>query len=143
MYLCYILMLEMSLKIKRHIIGLIGTFTVIFCGLRAMTTDQAIGGSVTRVGVGITWGLIAMTMIYAFCEVSGAYLKLAVSIAFASAKRFSWKEVPKHTLFLLTGAFLASLLLLWLFPESRLMGATIPSIGIARAFFLKLILTFF
>ena len=116
---------------------------MIFCGTGAMTINEITGGDVTHVGIGITWGLIVMAMIYAFGEISGAHFNPAVSIAFAYAKKFSWKEVPKYIFFQVAGAFAASLLLMWLFPKSELLGATIPSVDIWRAFVLELILTFF
>ncbi|WP_273289436.1 aquaporin [Winogradskyella sp.] len=52
----------------------IGTFAMVFCGCGAMTVNEIIGGSITHVGVAITWGLIVMAMIYAFGEISGAHL---------------------------------------------------------------------
>jgi aquaporin Z len=116
---------------------------MIFCGTGAMTINEVTGGDVTHVGIGITWGLIVMAMIYAFGEISGAHFNPAVSIAFAYAKKFSWKEVPKYIFFQVAGAFAASLLLMWLFPKSELLGATIPSVDVWRAFVLELILTFF
>jgi aquaporin Z len=128
---------------KNYISEFIGTFAMIFCGTGAMTINEVTGGDVTHVGIGITWGLIVMAMIYAFGEISGAHFNPAVSIAFAYAKKFSWKEVPKYIFFQVAGAFAASLLLMWLFPKSELLGATIPSVDIWRAFVLELILTFF
>lgn len=128
---------------KNYIAEFIGTFAMIFCGTGAMTINEVTGGSVTHVGIGITWGLIVMAMIYAFGEISGAHFNPAVSIAFAYAKKFSWKEVPKYILFQVAGAFTASLLLMWLFPKSELLGATIPTVDLWRAFVLELILTFF
>ena len=128
---------------KNYIAEFIGTFAMIFCGTGAMTINEVTGGDVTHVGIGITWGLIVMAMIYAFGEISGAHFNPAVSIAFAYAKKFSWKEVPKYIFFQVAGAFADSLLLMWLFPESELLGATIPSVDIWRAFVLELILTFF
>ena len=116
---------------------------MIFCGTGAMTINEVTGGDVTHVGIGITWGLIVMAMIYAFGEISGAHFNPAVSIAFAYAKKFSWKEVPKYIFFQVAGAFAASLLLMWLFPKSELLGATIPTVDVWRAFVLELILTFF
>ena len=116
---------------------------MVFCGTGAMTINEVTGGDVTHVGIGITWGLIVMAMIYAFGEISGAHFNPAVSIAFAYAKKFSWKEVPKYIFFQIAGAFAASLLLMWLFPKSELLGATIPSVDVWRAFVLELILTFF
>ncbi|MGB1169149.1 MAG: MIP/aquaporin family protein [Flavobacteriaceae bacterium] len=128
---------------KNYIAEFIGTFAMIFCGTGAMTINEVTGGSVTHVGIGITWGLIVMAMIYAFGEISGAHFNPAVSISFAYAKKFSWKEVPKYILFQVAGAFTASLLLMWLFPKSELLGATIPTVDVWRAFVLELILTFF
>ena len=128
---------------KNYISEFIGTFAMIFCGTGAMTLNEITGGDVTHVGIGITWGLIVMAMIYAFGEISGAHFNPAVSIAFAYAKKFSWKEVPKYIFFQVAGAFAASLLLMWLFPKSELLGATIPTVDVWRAFVLELILTFF
>ena len=128
---------------KNYISEFIGTFAMIFCGTGAMTINEITGGDVTHVGIGITWGLIVMAMIYAFGEISGAHFNPAVSIAFAYAKKFSWKEVPKYIFFQVAGAFAASLVLMWLFPKSELLGATIPTVDVWSAFVLELILTFF
>ena len=128
---------------KNYIAEFIGTFAMVFCGTGAMTINEVTGGDVTHVGIGITWGLIVMAMIYAFGDISGAHFNPAVSIAFAFAKKFSWKEVPTYIFFQVAGAFAASLLLMWLFPKSELLGATIPSVDVWRAFVLELILTFF
>jgi len=128
---------------KRYISEFIGTFSMIFCGTGAMTINEVTGGDVTHVGIAITWGLIVMAMIYAFGETSGAHFNPAVSIAFAYAKKFSWKEVPKYILAQVLGAFAASLILWFLFPTSDILGATIPTVDVWRAFVLEFLLTFF
>ena len=128
---------------KKYISEFIGTFAMIFCGTGAMTINEVTGGDVTHVGIGLTWGLIVMAMIYAFGETSGAHFNPAVTIGFAYAKKFPWKEVPVYIVFQVAGAFAASGILLYLFPESKLLGSTIPSIDIGRAFILELLLTFF
>ncbi len=116
---------------------------MIFCGTGAMTINEVTGGDVTHVGIAITWGLIVMAMIYAFGETSGAHFNPAVTIAFAYAKKFSWLEVPKYIIAQVLGAFVASLILLYLFPASETLGATIPTVDVGRAFVLELLLTFF
>ena len=128
---------------KKYISEFIGTFSLIFCGTGAMTVNEVTGGDVTHVGIAITWGLIVMAMIYAFGETSGAHFNPAVTIAFAYAKKFAWKEVPKYILAQVLGAFLASFILLFLFPKSEFLGATIPTVDVWRAFVLELLLTFF
>jgi aquaporin NIP len=128
---------------KKYISEFTGTFSMIFCGTGAMTVNEVTGGQVTHVGIAITWGLIVMAMIYAFGETSGAHFNPAVSIAFAFAKKFAWKEVPKYIIAQILGAFAASLVLWFLFPESETLGATIPTVDVWRAFVLELLLTFF
>ena len=128
---------------KKYISEFIGTFSMVFCGTGAMTINEVTNGEVTHVGIAITWGLIVMAMIYAFGEISGAHFNPAVSIAFAYAKKFSWKEVPKYIIAQILGAILASLILWFLFPASETLGATIPTVGVWRAFVLELLLTFF
>ncbi|GAB7257700.1 MIP/aquaporin family protein [Polaribacter sp. OB-PA-B3] len=128
---------------KKYYSEFIGTFSMIFCGTGAMTINEVTGGDVTHVGIAITWGLIVMAMIYAFGETSGAHFNPAVTIAFAYAKKFSWLEVPKYIIAQVLGAFVASLILLYLFPASETLGATIPTVDVGRAFVLELLLTFF
>lgn len=128
---------------KKYISEFIGTFSMIFCGTGAMTINEVTGGDVTHVGIGLTWGLIVMAMIYAFGETSGAHFNPAVTIAFAYAKKFTWKEVPKYIVAQVLGAFAASFVLLFLFPDSKFLGSTIPTVDVWRAFVLELLLTFF
>ncbi|MEO9572054.1 MAG: MIP family channel protein [Polaribacter sp.] len=128
---------------KKYISEFIGTFSLIFCGTGAMTVNEVTGGDVTHVGIAMTWGLIVMAMIYAFGETSGAHFNPAVTIAFAYAKKFSWKEVPKYIIAQVLGAFAASLVLWFLFPTSELLGSTIPTVDVWRAFVLEILLTFF
>ncbi len=128
---------------RTYISEVIGTFSLVFCGTGAMTINEITGGDVTHVGIAITWGLIVMAMIYAFGEISGAHFNPAVTIAFAYAKKFEWKEVPKYILAQCIGAILASSILVYLFPESEYLGGTIPIIEDLKAFILELLLTYF
>ena len=128
---------------KRFISEIIGTFALVFCGTGAMVINDFTGGTVTHVGVAITFGLIVMGMIYAFGDISGAHMNPAVTIGFAYAKKFPWKEVPAYVLAQLIGAFLASGILLYLFPESQTLGATVPGLSALKVFILEIILSFF
>ncbi|MFD2562047.1 MIP/aquaporin family protein [Aquimarina rubra] len=128
---------------RKYISEIIGTFTMVFCGTGAMTINEVTGGDVTHVGIAATWGLIVMAMIYAFGDISGAHFNPAVTIAFAYAKKFEWKEVPKYIIAQCIGAIAASSILLFLFPDSEFLGGTLPSFDDLRAFILELLLTYF
>ena len=130
---------------KQYFSETLGTFAMVFCGCGAMTINEITGGSISHVGVAVTWGLIVMAMIYAFGEISGAHFNLAVTIGFAFAKKFSWKEVPKYILAQAIGAIFAAFLLWFLFPESQFLGETTLADGFSsyKAAILEFLLTFF
>ena len=130
---------------KKYYAEAIGTFAMIFCGTGAMTINEITNGSISHVGVAMTWGLIVMAMIYAFGDISGAHFNPAVSIGFAFAKRFAWKEVPKYIMAQAIGAIVASALLWFLFPDSQFLGETTPAQGFPpyKAAILEFLLTFF
>lgn len=128
--------------LKKCFAECLGTFGLVFCGTGAVVVNEVSGGAVTHVGIAITFGMIVMAMIYAFGEVSGAHLNPAVTIAFAINKSFSFKQVVPYIISQLAGGLLASGLLLFLFPSSKYLGATIPSGSDAQSFILEVVLTF-
>jgi len=128
---------------RKYLAELIGTFALVFCGTGAIIINQEIKGSVTHVGIAITFGLIVMAMIYALGNISGAHLNPAVSIAFAIAKRFPAKQLLPYIISQVAGALLASLILKILFPVNQFLGSTIPQGSAHQSFVLELILTFF
>ncbi len=127
---------------KKYIAELIGTFALVFCGTGAIVINQETNGSVTHIGVAITFGLIVMSMIYALGNISGAHFNPAVTIAFTVAKRFSFKNVLPYIIAQLTGAFIASIVLKFLFPENLLLGTTLPAGSAMQSFILEFILSF-
>jgi len=130
---------------KKLIAEFLGTFSMVFCGCGAMTINEITNGSISHVGVAITWGLIVMAMIYAFGETSGAHFNPAVTIGFAFAKKFDWTDVPKYIFAQAIGAIFAAFLLWFLFPESQFLGETTPAHGFLpyKAAILEFLLTFF
>jgi aquaporin Z len=128
---------------QRYIAELLGTFALVFCGTGAIVIDNVSNGSVTHVGVAITFGLIVMSMIYALGNISGAHLNPAVSIAFLLAGRFAPKDLIPYIISQITGAFLASFTLHFMFPTDTMLGTTIPAGSDGQAFVLEFILTFF
>ena len=115
---------------------------MVFCGTGAIIINQQTNGAITHIGVAITFGLIVMALIYALGNISGAHLNPAVTIAFTLAKKFKLKQVLPYIISQLVGAFLASLVLKYLFPTNEFLGATIPSGTAFQSFILEFILTF-
>lgn len=128
---------------KKYLAEFLGTYALVFAGTGAIIIDQETHGSITHAGVAITFGLIVMSMIYTFGDISGAHLNPAVSIAFTIAKQFPLKELVPFIISQLSGAIAASLSLKFLFPANQFLGATIPAGNDAQSFILEFILTFF
>jgi aquaporin Z len=82
-------------------------------------------------------------MIYTFGDISGAHFNPAVTIGFWAARRLPGREVAPYIASQCFGALLASGILRLLFPESKLLGATVPAGSELQSFVLEILLTFF
>lgn len=120
---------------------LLGTFTLVFAGTGSIIVNDVSGGVIGHAGIALTFGLVVMTMIYAFGDVSGAHLNPAVTLAFAVARRLDWREVPRFIGAQIGGACLASGVLRLLFPTNEKLGATLPAGTAMQSFTLEIILT--
>jgi aquaporin Z len=128
---------------QKYLAEFIGTFTMVFCGTGAIVINEVTGGSVTHIGIAISFGLIVMAMIYSLGNISGAHMNPAVTVAFSIANRFPVREIFPYIISQLAGAFLASVILKNLFPESITLGATNPSGSNSQSLILEGMLTFF
>jgi len=128
---------------KKYLAELIGTFALVFCGTGAIVINDVTNGTVSHVGVGITFGLIVMVMIYAFGSISGAHINPAVTIAFSLTDRFERKNLIGYIIAQILGAFLASGILRFLFAEHEHLGTTTPFGSWHQTFILEVILTYF
>ena len=121
----------------------LGTFILVFAGTGAMIVNGLYGGIITHVGVAIAWGLVVMTVIYAFGDVSGAHVNPAVTVGFWLARRFPGRRVAPYIVSQCLGAILASLVLSLLFTDSPGLGMTMPSGPAIQSFVVEIILTFY
>src|SRR5947207_906671 len=103
---------------RRLVAELLGTFALVFAGTGAIVLNDVSGGTVTHVGIALTFGLIDLAMIYALGDVSGAHLNPAVTLGFFAARRFESRWVAPYIASQCAGALLASLVLRWMFPTN-------------------------
>jgi aquaporin Z len=132
----------MSGMAKKLIAEALGTFALVFAGTGAIVINEVSGGTVTHVGVALTFGLIVLAMIYALGDVSGCHINPAVSLGFFVARRFEARLVLPYIASQVIGAILASLTLRFLFPDSTTLGATLPAGDAMQSFVLEVILSF-
>lgn len=118
----------------------IGTFALVFAGTGAIVIDET-GGTVTHVGVALTFGLIVLAMIYTVGDISGAHLNPAVSLGFFAARRFPLRQAVPYITSQCGGALAASGVLRVLFPQNEMLGTTVPAGSGTQSFVLELILT--
>jgi aquaporin NIP len=126
---------------RKYAAEFIGTFGLVFAGTGAIIINDVSGGAVTSVGIGLTFGLIVLAMIYAIGDVSGAHLNPAVTLGFFVGRRLEAKMVLPYVLSQLSGALAASLLLRALFPQHLTLGLTAPTGPALQSFILEIILT--
>lgn len=127
---------------KKYIAEILGTFCLMFAGTGAIIINQHTGGAVTHVGICIVFGLIVTAMIYTFGAISGAHINPAVTLCFWVAGLFPAKEILPYILCQLVGAFLATFLLKFMFPENEGLGGTYPTGSDWQSFILETVLTF-
>lgn len=129
---------------NKYLSEYIGTFALVFAGTGAIIINDVSGGVITHLGVGLVFGLIVMTMIYALGEISGAHFNPAVSFGFWLARRLPLKELFPFITSQFLGAMTASLVLRIIFAQHKTLGITLPnSISPTGDFVFEAILTFF
>ena len=108
---------------------LFGTFSLVFAGTGAIIINDVSGGTVSHVGVALTFGLIVLAMIYAVGDVSGCHLNPAVTLGFVAARRFSARWIAPYIASQMIAAISASLTLRLMFPSHKTLGATLLAGG--------------
>ncbi len=119
----------------------LGTFVLVFAGTGAIVVNDTSGGVIGHAGIALVFGLVVLAMIYTFGDISGAHLNPAVTLGFAAAGRFAWRDVLGYILSQLSGASAASLVLKFLFPNNLSLGMTLPAGSVMQSFILEVILT--
>jgi aquaporin Z len=126
---------------RRYVAEAIGTFALVFAGTGAIVVNTVSGGTVTHVGIALTFGMVVLAMIYAVGETSGAHLNPAVTLGFFAAGRFPGRCVIPYVCCQLAGALAASALLRLMFGTTAHLGATLPAGSAVQSFIMEVVLT--
>jgi len=122
----------------------LGTLALVFSGPGSMAVDAASHGAVGGVGIGLSFGLIVMAMIFAIGHISGCHINPAITIAFRALGRISTGRALGYVASQLAGAVVGSLLVVGVVGHQGHAGATLPHInGVHAALLSELVLTFF
>lgn len=112
--------------LKRTLAEAVGTYALVTAGCGAIIVNQ-LTGTLSHIGVALTFGLIVTVMIASTGHLSGAHFNPAVTVAFAMTRHFPLREVPFYVVGQVIGAVLGSLTLQALFGTIAHLGATLPS----------------
>ncbi|KAK4740637.1 hypothetical protein SAY87_024225 [Trapa incisa] len=78
--------------IQKLIAETVGTFFLIFAGCMSVVVNLNHDSVVSLPGIAIVWGLAVTVLVYSVGHISGAHFNPAVTLAFATCKRFPWKQ---------------------------------------------------
>ncbi|BCM89181.1 aquaporin Z 2 [Abditibacteriota bacterium] len=103
-----------------------GTFALVFFGTGAVVVNDITHGTLTLLGVALTFAMVVTALIYTFGDISGAHFNPSVTLAFAVAKRFDRRSIIPFMSAQLAGGIAASGLLRLIFPQQTVWGITAP-----------------
>ncbi|KAK4858386.1 hypothetical protein QYF36_015613 [Acer negundo] len=138
-------LITFSLPFMQKILAeVVGTYFLIFAGCASVAVNADYDKVVTLPGISIVWGLAVMVLVYSVGHISGAHFNPSVTIAFATCKRFPWKQVPAYVAAQVLGSTLAAgtLRLLFSGKQNHFVG-TVPAGSDMQSFVMEFIITFY
>ncbi|KAI4298179.1 hypothetical protein L6164_031769 [Bauhinia variegata] len=130
--------------LQKLVAELVGTYFLIFAGCGSVVVNKGYANVVTLPGIAIVWGLVVMVLVYSVGHISGAHFNPAVTLAFASTRRFPFKQVPAYIAAQVLGSTLASGTLRLLFTGSHnFFTGTLPTGSNLQSFVIEFVITFY
>jgi aquaporin NIP len=126
---------------KKLLAEFVGTYFLVFAGTGAIVINE-LTGSLTHIGIALTFGLVVMALIYTFGHISGAHFNPAVTLGFVISGDVRWREAVSYIGAQIIAAIAASLSLCLLFGNVARLGTTLPRYSWEQSFLLEFLLTF-
>jgi glycerol uptake facilitator protein len=93
-----------------------GTLILILFGVGVVAQVVA-GGIGGHDSIAWAWGLAVVMGVYVAARISGAHLNPAVTVALAAFRGFPWRKVGPYALAQTLGAFVAALIVRWVYAD--------------------------
>jgi MIP family channel proteins len=128
-----------------YVAEFLGTFALVFAGPGSAAVNAASQGAVGQVGIGLSFGLVVMAMVFALGHVSGSHINPAVSLSFRLRGLITNERFAGYVVVQLAGAVVAGLAIVAIVGTPAAdASASVPTIGgTDAAFWSEIILTFF
>lgn len=108
-----------KIEISSDFLGeFIGTFILVFFGCGSLAATILFNANESLFQVAAIWGITVTLAIYSTRNISNAHLNPAISFAMVSSGRMDYKQLPAYLLGQFWGAFLAAVILYFLFDSS-------------------------
>ena len=131
---------------QRYLAEFLGTFAIVFIGCGSVIGSSLKEGAMPPVGITLAFGFIVAAMIYALGPISAAHFNPAVTIAFATIRRFPWRYAPAYWIAQISGAVTASGAHQLIYGDALAApaqyGATVSRLGVASTCAMEIVLTF-
>ena len=138
-----------NFSIKPLVAEFIGTFTLIFIGVGAISADYITGGKLGLTGIALAHGLAIAVMASATGAVSGGHLNPAVTISLWCVKKIDSTAALRYVIAQCLGAIFAAFLIKLAVPAAVLSAISMgtPGVGagstVTMALVTEIVLTFF
>ncbi|XP_039070394.1 aquaporin NIP1-2-like [Hibiscus syriacus] len=130
--------------IQKLLAEVLGTYFLIFAGCASVVVNVNNDKVVSLPGISMVWGLAVTVLVYSLGHISGAHFNPAVTIAFATCKRFPLKQVPFYIVAQAIGSTMAAVTLRLLFSCLHdVFAGTSPQGSGLQAFVIEFITTFY
>jgi MIP family channel proteins len=120
----------------------LGTFFLVLIGPGAAMVDARTHGTLGVAGVALAFAFVVVAMVTALCDISGAHINPAVTVALWSIRRFPGGDVAPYVVAQCAGAAAASVVSGFVLGPVGHFGATLPSISIGGALGVEFLLSF-
>lgn len=127
---------------ERYFAEALGTFIVVFVSIGAVVVNILIDGQLGMVGISLATGFAVLVVCYSLGHVSGAHVNPAVTIAYASQKKFPVGLVVPYILSQLVGAVVACMFIYMLFGNVSSFGMGSPIYAWPMVFLVEFLISF-